>query len=124
MTPPSDPDDTYRWLVKDFVPKLMKVLKDEEYSSKDGCNAALLINGQAWELQDDLSVLRNDVGLVVVGSGTYHAQSSILTQLLLNHQNSKPTVDEAEKILELAFEVTGSFVTSVSKKVKVMKERK
>lgn len=123
LYPPTEPEQTYRWLVKTFVPKIRQVFKDEEYRLGDGCNAVLVINGQVWELQNDLSVLRNDVGLTVVGSGEYHAQSSILTQLLMNHRNSKPTMAEAEKIIELAYNVTASFVSSVSSKVEVIKDR-
>lgn len=122
LYPPTEPEQTYRWLVKTFVPKIRQVFKNEDYSIERGCNAVLVVNGQVWELQNDLSVLRNDAGLVVVGSGVYHAQSSILTQLLIHHRNTKPTMDEAEKIIELAYNVTASFVSSVSSKVEMIKE--
>ena len=122
LYPPTEKEETYRWLVKTFVPKIQKVLKDEDYNIGDGCNAVLVVNGQVWELQNDFSVLRNDVGLCVVGSGLYHAQSSILTQLLMNHKNSKPSITEAVQIVELAYQVTSSFVSSVSSKVQVIKD--
>lgn len=122
LYPPTEPEQTYRWLVKTFVPKIRAVFKDEEYKLNDGCNAVLVVNGQVWELQNDLSVLRNEAGLCVVGSGTYHTEASILTQLITNHKTSRPTMDEAEKIIELAYNVTSSFVTSVSSKVKVIKD--
>lgn len=122
LHPPKDPDETYRWLVKDFVPKLQKILTDEEYNKGKGCNAVLILNGQAWELQDDMSVLRNDMGLAVVGSGTYHATSSIITQLLLKYPNKRPTMDEAEEILKTAYYVTASCVTSVSEKCEIIKD--
>lgn len=122
IVPPHKSEDTYRWLVTDFVPKLKAILKNEEYNMASGCNAALLVNGQAWELQDELSVLRNDAGLVTVGSGTYHAQSSVLTQLMINHPNSRPTMQEAEEILKIAFNVTSSFVTTVSSSAKILQQ--
>lgn len=120
LYPPHYADDTYRWLVKDFVPKLQKLLREEEYPTSNGCSAVMVINGQVWELQGDMSVLRNDLGLVTVGSGTYHAESSVMTQLQINFTKVRPTIVEATEILERAFLVTSSFVSSVSAKCNIL----
>lgn len=124
LYPPQTGSEVYRWLIKDFVPKLRKVIDDQKYNISDGCNAILVVNNQVWELQQDLSVLRYEVGLASVGSGAFHAQSSMLTQMMLKFPDSRPTMDEAETMLRLSFDVTSAFVSSVSHKAKFLRQKK
>ena len=51
-------------------------------------------------------------------------QSSILTQLMLNFPESRPTMDEAESILRMTFDVTSAFVPSVSHKALFLRQNK
>lgn len=114
LYPPTDSGQTYSWLIRNFVPKVQKSLKDAEYVVKSGANAIIVVNKQVWELQDDLSVIRSESGITSVGSGVYHALASVGTQIKL--LDKKPTVKECEPILKLAYEVISEHVTSVSTK--------
>lgn len=120
LHPPTNVEDTYRWLVMEFVPRLRQVLVDSNYTIERGCNAVVVVNSQAWELQNDLSILRNDAGLCTVGCGCDHSEASILTQLLTKFPDRRPTMEEAKPIVELAFKVSGSFLTGVSEKCEIL----
>lgn len=112
MLPPKE--NTYKWLVKQFVPELKSILKDNDYTS--GGNALVGINGQLWEIQNDFSVLKHDIGFGSVGSGTYHTEAAILTWSKLELNGKKPNVSEVEVMLDHVFETVSTFVTSVSSK--------
>lgn len=108
------PEETYKWLVKRFVPELKSVLKENDYN--DGGNALIGIHGQVWEIQSDFSVLRHDLGFGSVGSGEYHAESSILTYLNFISKGIKPTEKQVIEMLDHVFGNVSTFVTSVSSK--------
>lgn len=118
LYPPVDKADTYSWLVRNFVPKLKATLKEEDYTS--GGNAILVINAQVWELQPDFSVLRAESGVNAVGSGEYHAISSLLTQIHAVNGGKLPTTEQAKEFIKVAYDVVGTCVTSVSTKHNIL----
>lgn len=118
LYPPSNKDETYTWLVRNFIPKLKDTLKDEDYNT--GGNAIIVVNAQVWEVQPDFSVLRAESGVNAVGSGEYHAISSMLTQIISKHGGKLPTTEEAKEIIKVAYEVVGTCVTSVSTKHNIL----
>lgn len=117
LYPPQKKEDTYSWLIRTFIPKLKKVLKDEDYNS--GGSAILVVNSQVWALQSDFSVLRADSGVYSVGSGEYHATSSLLTQIAING-GKLPTTEQAKEFIKTAYDVVGNCVTSVSTKHNIL----
>lgn len=108
LYPPSDPDQTYGWLIRQFVPKVKKTLDDNH--CKEGI-ALLAINSQLWMLQSDMSVLRNTSGCNAIGSGEEYAMGSVLTSL---EHIPNLTITAAKGVLDVAFRVTGGSVVSVS----------
>ncbi|MBE0470427.1 MAG: hypothetical protein IBX55_13095 [Methyloprofundus sp.] len=123
LYPPSDATKTYEWLVRNFIPKLQKSLKDEEYQG--GGDAICIINAQVWQIQSDFSVIRPETGVCAVGSGEYHALSSILTNILLNNDGELPiNAVQANYFVLMAYKVTAACVTSVSEKFSLMEFRK
>lgn len=106
--------NTYKWLVRQFVPALKSILKENEYTA-GGC-ALIGLNGELWKIQEDFAVLRYDIGFGSVGSGVYHAEGSILTWSKLELKGKKPNVGEVKLMLDHVFETVSIFVTSVSSK--------
>jgi len=110
LYPPTNSNDTYSWLIRNFIPKLKKTLEEND------CNAGvalICINNQIWQLHSDFSVLRNENGVSSVGSGEYHASAAIAA--IFNFDKSKKEKFD-NKILEIAYKVTSDMVTSVSNK--------
>lgn len=106
---PTDPNDTYRWLVRAFIPKLQAVLELEKCKGGD---AVISLNGQVWYIQEEFSVLRYTNGVHSVGVGEDYMTSSILTQI--NMLGNKPSIEQAKKMLELSFPLVGDCVPGVS----------
>jgi ATP-dependent protease HslVU (ClpYQ) peptidase subunit len=119
LYPPNDHNKTYEWLVRNFIPKLMQVLKAEEYGG--GGDAICVINSQVWQIQSDFSVLRPDTGVCAIGSGEYHALSSILTTMLVSNNGDLPKdINQAWEWLETAYKVTSACIPSVSGKFSML----
>ena len=60
------------------------------------------------------------MGVASVGSGEYHAVSSILSQMLVMYNGNLPTTEEAKDIIKVAFDVVSTCVTSVSSKHNIL----
>lgn len=105
-------NDTYSWLIRSFIPELKAVLKEHDCAPSSG-SAVIGINGQMWELQCDLSVLRSPDGIVSVGSGNFHAISSMKTMLKLH--NKPLTTSKAIEMLDLAYDVIAETNCGVSR---------
>lgn len=109
LHPPTDPDDTYHWLISCFVPALQAKLKEAD--TKMG-TMLFGINGQLWTLQEEGSVLRSANGYDSCGSGSLHANGAMAFYSL---NNPKPSnINEAEKILRDALKSAAIHVVSVS----------
>ena len=106
---PKDINEMHRWMVTSLVPSIQKVLKGGDYNDK-GKNALIGINGQLWEHQDDLSVLRSTNGYAAIGSGETFA-NAIMGYAMKNHPPR--TVTEVEELLRSAMETVGHHCTSV-----------
>lgn len=117
---PKSKDHLYKWLITEFIDFVRTEVRAGLGSTEfdRACVAgnvlfALTMFGEVWEVQGDFSVVTSCDGVVSVGSGCYHAVSSVLTQIkMLGRQ---PTIVEAEKMLEVAYDVTSRCVTSVSR---------
>ena len=115
--PPCNPDSTYEWLIRTFIPKLKSTLKTEESPCGE---AIIVINSQVWQLQGDFSVLRSTLGICSVGSGSYHATASVLSLILSECSGSLPSTEEAKRIIDITYKVTSTCVTSVSEKYNIL----
>lgn len=107
---PEDPKDVYGWLVRTFIPKLQKEIKDCDVN----CGNMLIgINGQLWEVQDDYSVLRAVTGFNSVGSGEAFAKGSVYSQVKINDGLPKD-IEDATKMIKMSIEAAGNLSPSVS----------
>jgi ATP-dependent protease HslVU (ClpYQ) peptidase subunit len=93
-----DKKDVYRFMIKKVVPSLRKCLKDNGYNfdepqeKSDGSRFQFLmaVNGELFDIGDDLSVMRSIDGFYGVGSGAPIALGAL-------HAGAKP-----QKAVEIA----------------------
>ena len=92
-------DNIYQFMIKKAMPSLRKCLIDNGYNfdeptdrSKDGLRFQLLlaVEGEIFDISDDLSVCMSDDGVYGIGSGSSFALGAI-------HAGAKPT-----KAMEIA----------------------
>lgn len=76
--PPKDSEECEAWMVREFIPKLRKALKDGGYSSisnneENGGTFLVGVNGTLFSIQGDFQVGRNQVQFGSVGCGANFA---------------------------------------------------
>lgn len=80
----ADKKDLYHFMLSKVIPSLRQCLIDNghnfETSGEDGeprFLVLLAVNGELFELGDDLSVVRNIIGIYGIGSGANYARGAI-----------------------------------------------
>lgn len=113
LYPPEDSSETYKWLVRVFIPKLKQII--EENGAQSG-TALLGINGQLWLLQEDWAVLRPTSGYYSVGSGADFAKGFLYGATLKGFGDS----EWAEEVVTNAVETAAYHCPSVGGNVNLV----
>ena len=97
-------EDLYRWMVKEFVPKLRDLFKAGGYATKHddrerGGTFIVALRGRIFEMYGDYQVAETDRGYSAVGSGEPFAMGSLFST------RSRPAKDRLRLALEAAHEM-------------------
>lgn len=104
-----------QYLVRQVIPAIRKLFK-EEWGSKDntqeigGGSFIMLHNHVIYEVQEDFAVLQTTANITAVGSGTYHAISSMNAFCIAGKKHKFDLVDCVSDV----FSIVNQNVTSVS----------
>lgn len=126
---PKEDEDIYTWLITDFISFLRTELRAglgnavfDKASIDWDISFLVSIHGQIWEINGDFGVLGDVNGVISIGSGLYHAGSSLHTQIEM--LGRRPTIVEAKKFIALAYKVTSNHIASVSSEFSVLEYKK